>query len=180
MAAALRFAEILEVLSRHRVEFILVGGVAAILEGAPVSTLDIDIVVPPTPEDRGHLLGALKELHARYLDPAGRHIVPDAGKLEALHIHRLVTDFGPLDILDSIGAGLTYKDLTGETSPYELGDITVRVLNLATIIRSKEEANRDKDRATLPILRRTLQLKEAESQGSVIVSPPRSCFQQDR
>jgi hypothetical protein len=163
MDAAPRFADILEVLSRHRVEFILVGGVAAILEGAPVSTLDLDIVVKPTREDRKRLLDALEELHARYLDPVGRHIVPDAGKLETLHIHRLVTDLGLLDILDSIGDGLSYKDLAGETSPYELGAITVRVLNLAMIIRSKEAANRDKDRAMLPILRRTLHLKASES-----------------
>jgi hypothetical protein len=163
MDAAPRFADILEVLSRHRVEFILVGGVAAILGGAPVSTLDLDIVVKPTPEDRKRLLDALEELHARYLDPVGRHIVPDAGKLETLHIHRLVTDLGPLDILDSIGDGLTYKDLAGETSPYELGAMRVRVLNLAMIIRSKEAANRDKDRAVLPILLRTLHLKESES-----------------
>jgi len=72
MAAAPRFAEILEVLSRHRVELILVGGVAAILEGAPVSTLDLDVVVQPTPEDRERLLDALEELHARYLDPLRR------------------------------------------------------------------------------------------------------------
>ncbi|MEP7010623.1 MAG: hypothetical protein ABJC13_09900 [Acidobacteriota bacterium] len=163
MAAALNFARILEVLSRHRVEFILVGGVAAILEGAPVSTLDLDIVAQPTPEDRERLLGALEELHARYLDPAGRHLVPDAGKIETLRIHRLLTDFGPLDILESIGDGMTFKDLVGETSLYELEGMTVRVLNLATIIRSKEAANRDKDRATLPILHRTMQLRESDS-----------------
>jgi hypothetical protein len=48
-----RFLEILKVLSRHQVEFILVGGVAAILEGAPVSTLDLDIVVRPTGKRTG-------------------------------------------------------------------------------------------------------------------------------
>jgi hypothetical protein len=163
MAVAPRFVDILEVLARHRVEFILVGGIAAILEGAPVSTLDLDIVVQPPPEGREPLLLALEELHARYLDPAGRQIVPDAEKLATLHIHRLLTDFGPLDILDTIGHGLTYQDLIGETSSYELGTLTVRVLNLATIIRSKEEANRDKDWATLPILRRTLELRQGES-----------------
>jgi hypothetical protein len=160
--AAPRFAGILEVLIRHRVEFILVGGVAAILEGAPVSTLDLDIVVRPTLADRERLLDALAELHAGYLAPAGRHIVPDAGKLEALRLHRLMTDHGPLDILDSIGDGLTYSDLAGETNLHELEGMTVHVLKLATIIRSKEAAGRDKDRAALPILRRTLQLKEAE------------------
>src|SRR3954447_20788502 len=105
MDAALRFFDILKILDQHGVEFILVGGVAAILEGAPVSTFDLDVVVRPTPEDRQRLLGALDELHARYLDPAGRHIVPDAGKLETLRIHRLVTNLGPLDVLTSIGAG---------------------------------------------------------------------------
>jgi hypothetical protein len=163
MAVAPRFVQILEVLGRHRVELILVGGVAAILEGAPVSTLDLDIMVQPTPENRERLLLALEEMHVRYLDPAGRQIGPDAEKLATLHVHRLLTDFGPLDILDAIGHGSTYQDLIGETSSYELGTLTVRVLNLATIIRSKEEANRDKDRATLPILRRTLQLRRTES-----------------
>jgi hypothetical protein len=88
---------------------------------------------------------------------------PDAGKLETLRIHRLVTDFGPVDVLHSIGDGWTYEDLIGQTSSYDLEGMTVRVLNLAAIIRSKEAANRDKDRATLPILRRTLQLKEPEA-----------------
>jgi hypothetical protein len=160
MDAEPRFFEIVEVLTRHGVEFILVGGVAAILEGAPVSTFDLDVVIRPTPEDRQRLLGALQELHARYLDPAGRHIVPDAGKLETLRIQRLVTDLGPLDVLKSIGAGRSYDDLIAETLFHDVGSISVRTLNLATIIRSKEEANRDKDRAVLPILYRTLQLKK--------------------
>ena len=51
---------------------VLVGGFAAILEGAPVPTLDLDVVVQPTPEDRERLLDALEELHARYLDPLRR------------------------------------------------------------------------------------------------------------
>jgi hypothetical protein len=49
MDAELRFLDILKALIRHGVEFILVGGVAAILEGAPVSTFDLDVMVRPTP-----------------------------------------------------------------------------------------------------------------------------------
>jgi predicted nucleotidyltransferase len=44
MIAPLKFDEILKVLVDHGVEFILVGGVAAVLEGAPLSTLDVDVV----------------------------------------------------------------------------------------------------------------------------------------
>lgn len=47
MDSAPSFLEILKVLSRHEAEFILVGGMAAILEGAPVSTFDLDTVFFP-------------------------------------------------------------------------------------------------------------------------------------
>jgi hypothetical protein len=39
-----RFRDALESLARHRVELVVVGGVAAVLNGAPISTLDLDIV----------------------------------------------------------------------------------------------------------------------------------------
>jgi hypothetical protein len=44
MESAPRYLDILEALARHQVEHIVVGGVAAILEGAPISTFDLDIV----------------------------------------------------------------------------------------------------------------------------------------
>ena len=154
-----KFVEILKILSRHEVEFILVGGIAAILEGVPISTFDIDVVFLRTDENLQHLLAALLELDARYLDPAGRHIVPDAAKLASLRMHRLVTSLGPLDVMETIGTGMAYADLIDDTRMSEIGSFSVRVLGLETVIRSKEQANRDKDRATLPILRRTLRLK---------------------
>jgi len=164
MDAALRFFDILKTLAHYGVEFILVGGVAAILEGAPVSTFDLDVMVRPTPEDRDRLLEALRELNARYLDPAGRQIFPDRERLDTLRIHRLVTDAGPMDVLEQIGKDLTYADLVEKTEIYEIDGLSIRTLRLEMIIRSKEEANRDKDQATLPILRRTLLLKSGGGQ----------------
>lgn len=159
MAVELDLFNILRVLSRNEVEFIVVGGVAAILEGAPVSTLDLDIMHRRTDENHIRLLNALGELNARYRDLAGRRIVPDTGKLRTFHLHRLVTDSGPLDILTEIGPGLAWEDLIGRTVIYEVADVSVRVLTLEAVIESKEHANRDKDQAALNVLRRTLQLK---------------------
>lgn len=161
MGFAPRFLEMLRVLARHQVEMILVGGLAAIVEGAPISTVDLDIVFLRTDENLERLLAALGELDARYLDPAGRHITPDAAKLTSLRMHHLITSHGPLDVMETIGAALRYEDLVEDTRISEVGGIRVRVLGLASIIRSKEQANRDKDRATLPILQRTLRLKRA-------------------
>jgi predicted nucleotidyltransferase len=159
MGSAPDFTEILKVLFRHEVEFILVGGLAAIVQGAPVLTFDLDIVFLKTPENLPRLFAALQEIDARYLDPAGRHIVPDAKKLASFKMHQLVTSLGPLDVMETIGAGMSYSDLVDDTQISEVAGVNVRVLGLKTIILSKEQANRDKDRATLHVLRRTLQLK---------------------
>jgi hypothetical protein len=71
------------------VDFFVVGGVAAQLEGAPILTLDLDVLYDKTAENLDRLLAALQELKARYRDPAGRHIEPDRSKLETMRLHRL-------------------------------------------------------------------------------------------
>ena len=162
MPAAIRFLDILRTLCRHEVEFVVVGGVAAILEGAPVSTFDLDIMHRRSEENHRRLLAALEELNARYGDPAGRTILPDLVKLETLRLHRLVTDSGPLDILTEIAPDLGYDDVTDDTVVYSPAGMEVRVLSLEAVILSKERANRDKDRAALPLLRRTLALRAGD------------------
>jgi hypothetical protein len=156
-----RFLALLRTLLRHRVDFLIVGGVAAQLEGAPILTFDLDILCSRSPENMMRLLAALQEVKARYRDPAGRHIEPDAARLATLQMHLLVTDLGPLDVLVRIGKDLGYDDLAGRTVEFQLAEARVRVLELAAVIETKEYANRDKDRAALPVLRQTLALKVA-------------------
>ena len=160
--SASKFLEQLLVLVSYEVEFIVVGGVAAVFEGAPVVTLDLDIVYRLSPENVPRLAAALEEIHAVYNDPAGRRIVPDVTKLNTIKLHLLLTDLGGLDVLRSIGDGQTYEDLLSRSSEYEVEGMRLRVLNLKSIIESKEFANREKDRAVLPILRRTLKIKESQ------------------
>ncbi len=56
-----RFKDALDVLARHGVEFVVVGGVAAVLAGAPISTFDLDIVPARSPANLARLLSALTE-----------------------------------------------------------------------------------------------------------------------
>jgi hypothetical protein len=156
---SVKFLGLLRVLLRHGVDFFVVGGVAAQLEGAPILTLDLDVLFDKTPKNLNHLLAALREIKARYRDPAGRHIEPDLEKLETMRLHLLLTELGALDVLAVIGNGLSYRDLAGRTITYNLGDDQVRVLELAAVIETKEQADRDKDRAVLPVLRQTLAMK---------------------
>ena len=64
MSAPTKIAELLGVLARHQVDFIVVGGVAAVIQGAPVNTFDLDVVHARTPDNIERLLGALRELDA--------------------------------------------------------------------------------------------------------------------
>ncbi|HEY0783658.1 MAG TPA: hypothetical protein VGE98_14455 [Thermoanaerobaculia bacterium] len=151
-----KFLGILETLLLHRVEFAVVGDVVAQLAGAPTGTLKLEILYPPSPENVVALFAALHELRARYRSPAGRDFEPDLEKLATKRTHLLMTDLGALDALSAIGYGLTYGDLVDRMRPYDLRNLEVRVLDLAAVIESKEHANRDKDRAALPVLRQTL------------------------
>ena len=157
-----RFRETLEVLDRRHVECIVVGGVAAVLQGVPISTLDTDIVYRRTADNVERLVAALRELEAIYRDPAGRRIEPDATRLAAGGHHRLETRLGPLDVLATIGANRTYEDLEPYAARYTLEGMSVLLLDLRVIIETKEQAGRSKDLLALPVLRETLRLRDAE------------------
>jgi len=73
----------------------------------------------------------------------------------------LLTDCDPLDVLGTIGTGLTYDDLLPHTFETEIeGGYRLRVLGLAKIIELKEQLRRDKDLAALPTLRQALKEKQ--------------------
>ena len=72
----------------------------------------------------------------------------------------LMTEAGPLDLLGVIGKGYGYNELLEHTGEMEVGaGVTIRLLDLETLIKVKKETARDKDKAVLAILRRTLEEK---------------------
>jgi hypothetical protein len=150
------FTRILRTLQTHRVDFIVVGGVSAVLHGAPVSTFDLDIIHDRSPENVDRLVSALATLHAYYRCRPGQRIHPAAAHLSGPGHQLLLTDAGPLDVLGALGE-TEYKDLLNDTTEFNLEGIPgLRVLNLDRLIQLKEAAGREKDHAVLPVLRRTL------------------------
>lgn len=145
---------LLRALAEARVDFIVVGGLAAVLEGAPITTLDVH---SREPENVGRLLGGLARLDAFFRIQPDRRIRPEASHLAGPGHLNLSARYGPLDLLGTIGHGRGYEDLLPHTAEMDLGDgVRVRVLDLATAIAIKEEVGGEKDLATLPTLKRTL------------------------
>ena len=151
-----RYRRTLELLSRHGVDFLVVGGVAAVLQGAPIVTFDVDVVHARTKDNVGRLQAALAELGARYrADPRG--LAPTRETLLGPGHHLLSTSLGPLDLLGSVAGGLAYEDLAPDTVTLAVADLAVPVLALPRLIEVKEATGRPKDLAALPTLRATLE-----------------------
>ncbi len=156
MTTELRFDEVLRVLTRNEVELIVVGGVAAILQGSPLTTEDLDVVYLSSAENNTRLAKALGELEACYFDPAGRRIEPNVARLASLKMHLLKTSCGRVDLLRTVGKDLAYHDLVERSRVFDVAEFRVRALDLETIIETKEYADRPKDRYQLPFLRQLL------------------------
>src|SRR5262245_23364182 len=104
--------EILRTLARHDARFIVVGGMSAVLQGAPVNTLDLDVVHDRSPENVERILGALAEMDAYYrADLANRRLRPTASHLIGPGHQLLVTKYGVLDVLGTVEETTVYEDL---------------------------------------------------------------------
>jgi predicted nucleotidyltransferase len=158
--------ELLRALLAHDVRFVVVGGVAGTLAGSPIATRDLDLVYETSRDNLDRLVAALVTLRSRYKDPAGRVIEPDAQQLRDFRVNLLTTDHGDLDLLRNIGADLEYADLLPRTIEYDLGGLSVRAIDVETLIESKAFADRPKDRYALPFLHELLRLRRSRDQES--------------
>jgi hypothetical protein len=158
---------ILRVLDRHRVDYVLVGGVAARVHGAQRATADIDCVPATTHENFGRLAAALVELGARLrvggmTDEEARQLplLLDAATLSAFGSSTWTTDAGPLDLLvelrDPAGGRHPYVDLASRATAVSVGELMIKVASLEDIVASKRFAARPKDLEALPELQELL------------------------
>ncbi len=157
--------QVLRTLEAHEVRYVLVGGLAATLYGSPHVTTDIDITPDREPDNLIALAAALDELQARIRSegvPEGLAFDRSAATLARVEILNLATRYGDLDITFVPAGTQGYDDLRRRAVEIEIRDVRVPVAALADVIRSKEAAGREKDRLTLPTLRRLLERLEEE------------------
>jgi hypothetical protein len=154
---------LLRLLEGHRVEFIVVGGIAARLRGAPLLTQDVDITPSTDRTNLERLAAALRDLDARLrtaTEPDGVAFPFDPALLESASVWMLTTKHGDLDLVVSPAGTQGFRDLITDADRLKVAvdpELLVNVASLADVIRSKEAAGRDKDRAALPLLRKTLE-----------------------
>lgn len=147
--------EILRRLVEHEVDVVVVGMGAAILQGVPTTTRDLDVVHRRSAENVARLLEVLREIDAvargdpRRLSPNESHLIGPGQVL-------METRFGDLDCLGTIDGGRAYEDLLDASVALDLEGRPLRVLGLAELLAIKRRAGRPKDMAVIPYIESTL------------------------
>jgi hypothetical protein len=143
-------ADVLGVLVEHGVDFVVIGGFAAIAHGSQRLTQDLDIVIDRGVANCRRLIGALVELEAEYRSSSGRWVklAPNADPKWVAKENRLFdTRAGGIDVFNKLDGVPTWKVASPRAAEVDAFGHRFPVLDKDTLIRSKLAAGREKDLA---------------------------------
>ncbi|HEY8767862.1 MAG TPA: hypothetical protein VIP09_11470 [Dehalococcoidia bacterium] len=156
---------LIRVLNEHAVRFVVIGGIAAGVQGAIWATTDLDITYARGRDDHKRLAAALTALEAEPVDlPPGVTVHLNARSLAAGDIWTLMTRYGRLDLLGEPAPGINYTFLAKRARTIH-GQQTYQVATIDDLIAMKRAAGRSKDLAQIELLRATAEELAAESGG---------------
>jgi hypothetical protein len=140
------YGALLEMLNAAHVEFIVIGGVAAIGHGSARFTKDLDVVYRRSDENLARIAKALAGHHP-YLRgaPLGLPFIWDVRTIEMGLNFTLTTNLGDIDLLGEIAGGGDYQQLYPHTEPKVLFNQKCQCLSLEKLIAVKRAAGRPKD-----------------------------------
>lgn len=146
---------IFETFARHRVDYVVIGGIAVIAHGHTRNTRDVDLVAASDRANLERLAAALRELGAR-LSGVDAHLldidVYDPETLASGANFTLETDAGGLDVFNDVPGAAPYELLRERALVVDLGGLTIRVAGLDDLIRMKKAAARPQDLADIAAL----------------------------
>lgn len=152
--------ELLAALTRRGVDFVVIGGLAAVLHGSPRHTYDVDVTFAVEPANLDALGEVLVALNARLrgvLEDVP--FVPDGRTLRAVDVLTLDTDLGPFDVLARPSGAPAFEELRRAADRYDVGGTTVRVASIPHLIVMKRAAERPKDLADIAELEAIARLR---------------------
>ena len=147
------FTRILTILVEHDVEFVVVGGIGAILRGVPRPPLDVDVAPEQSDENLLRMTRALVALEAEVMGAGKVRNFPIGDWLRASRFWNFTTTLGRFDVLLSVDGVDGYDTLARDATSVPLSqEVSVMVASVDHLIAMKEAAGRDKDQLVLPSL----------------------------
>ena len=143
---------LLSALNESKLEVIMIGNAGAAILGAPITTLDFDFLFRKTDTNLKKLKNVAELTNSVLMRPY----------FPVSNLYRLVNDDLGLqaDFMTDVHGIKSYASLRFRSHELDLWGFKLMVADLSDIIKSKKVANREKDRAVIPVLESTLKLKE--------------------
>lgn len=150
----------LKLLAEHKIDCVVIGGIAARAHGSSHETNDLDVCYARDPENLNRLAAALVSVQASLRGaPKDIPFRLDAETLRRGLNFTFDTDIGPLDILGEVrGVGFYEQCLEGSIKIKMFG-VAFSILALDKLIVAKRTAGRPKDLAMLPELEAILEFE---------------------
>ena len=163
IVAVLKVEDLLKELHRLGVEFIIIGGMAAVAHGSAYLTLDLDLCYSRKKENLEKLAEALASFqpHLRGAPPDLPFRL-DAATLRSGMNFTLSTNLGDLDILGEVSGLGDYRAALSFSEELELYGMRCRVLTLEGLIKTKKAAGRTKDLMLLPELEALIEIRKSQ------------------
>ncbi len=137
---------LLGLLTARGVDFVVIGGVAAILHGGAQFTEDLDICHATDPGNLRALAKVLIEVEATLRGaPADVPFTPDERTLRGVEVLTLRTSAGKLDVLTKPDGAPPFRTLRERADRLDVGAFAVLVASLPDLIAMKRAAGRPKD-----------------------------------
>lgn len=143
---------ILRALAKHRVDYVLIGGLAVQTHGHVRTTNDADLIPAPNPANLERLAAALRSLDARVLNPGEEDTTIEATMLPRASIWQFITRDGGIDVMHEVPGGRPYDELSERALHVQLGEIDVPVVDIDDLIRMKLARGRPVDVADVAAL----------------------------
>jgi hypothetical protein len=144
------FEDLLKRLVQHHLDFVIVGGYAAVAHGISYLTQDIDICCSFEPDNLLRLQQAVADLHPVHrMTPQRLALKLTRETCQDLNNLYIDTDLGQLDCLGHISGVGAYDQVKQCSIKVDLSFGPCRVLDLDALIESKKAMNRPRDREVL-------------------------------
>jgi hypothetical protein len=155
--------EIVRRLHVAKVQFVIIGGLAAVKHGTCYVTYDVDVCVPEDAENFKAIAEAIRSLNPRFRQRRDLPFELTPERLHGLKNLYLLTDLGPLDCLTEVAAVGNYDAVLRESEFAKFPFGECRVLNIAALIRAKEAIGRPQDHFVNTQLRAIQERAEAQN-----------------
>ncbi len=139
------FKELLELLNRQKVKYIVVGGYALAFHGAPRFTGDLDLFVKADKQNSRRILKALKRFGFGSLN------LTEADFEKPDTVVQLGVSPVRIDIITSL-TGLSWKQAFEGRKKGKYGDISIYYIGRKELIKNKKATGRKRDIADIEAL----------------------------